>query len=597
MPALLEYIPYRKGDGTAIGDSTRHAYFAGHGYACVRVDLRGSGDSEGVLLDEYLPQEQDDAVEVLAWLAAQPWCTGATGMFGISWGGFNSLQVAARRPPSLKAIITLCSTDDRYADDVHYMGGCLLAVVHALVGLDDARVQRAAARPGGRRASAGGRCGCERLEAARPSSRPGCRTSAATPTGSRARSARTTRRSSAPSTPSAAGPTPYRNAVLRLLEGLRGPRKGLIGPWAHTLSRGRRARAGDRLPAGSAALVGPLAQGRSTPGIMDEPHAARLDAGARSSRRRSTTSGRAAGSRSRAGPRPRSRASIPLALRRGPRFRDARDRARLATGARTEGPASSLPTSVSRTGSRSASRRSPLDEPLEILGLPGGRADARRRPAAGARLRPALRRRPGRRLAARHPRACSTSPTATATSSPRRSCPGERYTVRVRLNAIAHAFPPGHRLRVAVSPTYWPWAWPSPESVTLTVHDGRLELPVRPTPGRRRARTLRRPRSGRADWTRDARAQGGRPRSSVEIVVTGHTSSTWSQDCGGGSHRLPRQRARVREPAGTTGSRSSRATPSRPRPARRGRRASREATGGSRVETSSTLSADAKTFS
>ncbi|MCI0636475.1 MAG: CocE/NonD family hydrolase, partial [Actinobacteria bacterium] len=106
VPALLEYIPYRRGDWTAVGDSTRHPYFAGHGYASVRVDVRGSGDSEGVLLDEYLPHEQEDAVEVLAWLASQPWCTGATGMFGISWGGFNSLQVAARRPPSLKAIIT-----------------------------------------------------------------------------------------------------------------------------------------------------------------------------------------------------------------------------------------------------------------------------------------------------------------------------------------------------------------------------------------------------------------------------------------------------------------------------------------------------------
>src|SRR2546422_3301945 len=128
VPALLEYIPYRKNDATAVGDSERHPYFAGHGYASVRVDLRGSGDSDGILLDEYLAQEQDDALEVIAWLAAQPWCTGAVGMFGISWGGFNSLQVAARRPPALKAIITVASTDDRYADDVHYMGGCLLAV-------------------------------------------------------------------------------------------------------------------------------------------------------------------------------------------------------------------------------------------------------------------------------------------------------------------------------------------------------------------------------------------------------------------------------------------------------------------------------------
>ena len=88
--------------------------------------MRGSGDSEGVLLGEYPTQEQDDALEVLAWIAAQPWCTGKIGMIGISWGGFNGLQIAATRPPELKAVISLCSTDDRYADDIHFMGGCLL---------------------------------------------------------------------------------------------------------------------------------------------------------------------------------------------------------------------------------------------------------------------------------------------------------------------------------------------------------------------------------------------------------------------------------------------------------------------------------------
>jgi predicted acyl esterase len=126
VPAILEYIPYRKRDATAIRDSKLHPYFAGHGYAAVRVDLRGSGDSDGVLTDEYLKLEHDDALEVIEWLSKQPWCTGKVGMMGNSWGGFNSLQVAARRPPALKAIITSCSTDDRYADDIHYMGGCLL---------------------------------------------------------------------------------------------------------------------------------------------------------------------------------------------------------------------------------------------------------------------------------------------------------------------------------------------------------------------------------------------------------------------------------------------------------------------------------------
>jgi uncharacterized protein len=126
VPALLEYLPYRKRDGTVVRDALTHPYLAGHGYACVRVDMRGNGDSDGLMQDEYTKQEQDDALEVIAWLARQKWCTGKVGMFGISWGGFNALQVAALRPPALKAIVTLCSTDDRYEDDIHYKGGTLL---------------------------------------------------------------------------------------------------------------------------------------------------------------------------------------------------------------------------------------------------------------------------------------------------------------------------------------------------------------------------------------------------------------------------------------------------------------------------------------
>src|SRR5210317_1476362 len=121
VPALLEYIPYRKRDFMRIRDEPMHRYYAGHGYAAVRVDLRGSGDSDGILEDEYLPREQEDALEVINWLTRQPWCDGNVGMTGISWGGFNALQVAARRPPALKAIITHCSTDDRYTDDIHIM--------------------------------------------------------------------------------------------------------------------------------------------------------------------------------------------------------------------------------------------------------------------------------------------------------------------------------------------------------------------------------------------------------------------------------------------------------------------------------------------
>jgi predicted acyl esterase len=126
VPALLEYLPYRKRDGTHERDALTHPYFAGHGYAAIRVDMRGNGDSGGLMFDEYAAQEQDDALEVIAWIAKQKWCSGKVGMFGISWGGFNALQVAALNPPALKAIVTICSTDDRYEDDVHYKGGTVL---------------------------------------------------------------------------------------------------------------------------------------------------------------------------------------------------------------------------------------------------------------------------------------------------------------------------------------------------------------------------------------------------------------------------------------------------------------------------------------
>ena len=127
VPVILEYLPYRKRDGTVVRDALTHPYLAGHGYACVRVDMRGNGDSDGLMLDEYSEQELQDADEVIAWLVAQPWSTGRVGMMGISWGGFNGLQVAARRPAGLDAVITLCSTDDRYSDDIHFKGGCLLS--------------------------------------------------------------------------------------------------------------------------------------------------------------------------------------------------------------------------------------------------------------------------------------------------------------------------------------------------------------------------------------------------------------------------------------------------------------------------------------
>ena len=126
VPVVLEYIPYRKRDGTIFRDQLIHPHIAAHGYASIRVDMRGSGDSEGVMLDEYTTQELNDAVEVINWLATQPWSTGSIGMMGKSWGGLNSLQVASLAPEPLKAIVSGYTSTKRFSDDIHYKGGCLL---------------------------------------------------------------------------------------------------------------------------------------------------------------------------------------------------------------------------------------------------------------------------------------------------------------------------------------------------------------------------------------------------------------------------------------------------------------------------------------
>lgn len=127
VPAVLEYLPYRKQGGTSLRDESTYPVFAAAGIAGVRVDIRGSGESEGVIDGEYTPRELSDGCEIVEWIAAQPWSNGKVGMMGISWGGFNCLQVAALRPPALKAVISIASTVDRYNDDIHYKNGCHLS--------------------------------------------------------------------------------------------------------------------------------------------------------------------------------------------------------------------------------------------------------------------------------------------------------------------------------------------------------------------------------------------------------------------------------------------------------------------------------------
>ncbi len=144
FPVLLEYLPYRKHEARS-RNWPLYSYFVQRGYVVAAVDIRGTGNSEGRLIPhEYSDIEQKDGEVVIDWLSKQPWSNGNVGMFGISWGGFNSIQMAARNPPALKAIIAIDATEDLYQDDVHYMDGIMhLDSWEMSMDLDNARPGRA----------------------------------------------------------------------------------------------------------------------------------------------------------------------------------------------------------------------------------------------------------------------------------------------------------------------------------------------------------------------------------------------------------------------------------------------------------------------
>ncbi len=491
VPAILEYIPYRKNDATALRDSTRHPYFAGHGYASIRVDLRGSGDSDGILRDEYLPQEQNDGLEVLSWIADQPWCTGAVGMIGISWGGFNVLQIAAREPPELKAIITICSTDDRYNDDCHYMGGCLLG--SDMLSWASVMFAYNARPPDPRFVGEQWReMWLDRLENTPPFIE--------TWLGHQRRDAYWKHGSVCEDYSAVVCPVyvvggwtdPYTNAVLRLMSGLPGPRKGLIGPWSHNYpERG--------IPGPAIGFLQECLRwwdywlkGIDT-GIMDEPmlriwmqesvapqsyyvvRPGRWIAQPTWPPSNVTTQTYALNDRT-LDDAPASEVQIDI---QGAQQAGIEADVWCPYGGLGEGE---LPGDQRTEDGLSLTFTSaPLDEPMEILGFPE------------LTLTISVDK-PNALLAVR---LCDVAPTGASQlvtwellnlthrdshGDPVPLEPGKRYAVTVRLNAIAHSLPVGHRWRVAVSPTYWPHAWPSPESVTLSVFTGgvsQLDLPVR----------------------------------------------------------------------------------------------------------------------
>ena len=487
VPAILEYLPYRKRDGTAPRDAETHPFFAGHGYASVRVDIRGTGESDGVLLDEYLKLEQDDCLEVLEWLEAQPWCTGACGMIGISWGGFNGLQVAARRPKQLKAVISLCSTDDRYADDVHYMGGCLL-VDNFAWGSTMFTLQSYAPDPAlvGERWRQMWRERLENLPLLVDNWLQHQRRDAYWKHGSVIENYGDITAAVYAVGGWADG---YSNAVPRLLAGLKCPKKGLVGPWAHRYPH--------RVHPGPA--IGFLKEclrwwdqwlkGEET-GIMAEPdYRVWMEDYAPPASYRDEQPGRWVAEPSWPS---KNIATMPMAFnagRLGPSHEDEAAlpvRSPLGVGLLgghwcAYGQAPDLPSDQREEDARSlVFDIAPLGEKLEILGAPEVELElSADRPQAqicvrlndvapdGASLRVSF-----GLLNLTH-RDSHEDPTPLE--------PGKRYRVKVKLNDAAHAFPKGHRIRIAVSSSYWPIAWPSPETAVLTLFTGgsRLALPVR----------------------------------------------------------------------------------------------------------------------
>jgi putative CocE/NonD family hydrolase len=478
VPAILEYLPYRKTDGTAVRDAKRQPYLAGFGYAALRVDMRGTGESDGILEDEYSEQEQQDALEVIAWLAEQPWCSGGVGVWGISWGGFNALQIAAHRPPALKAIMTLCASDDRYADDVHYRGGCVLAL--DMLHWASSMLTWMARPPDPRLIGNGWReQWLDRLETVTPWIEPWL--------GHQRRDEYWQQGSVCEDYSAIECPVyavggfvdGYTNAVPRLLAGLSVPRKGLIGPWAHAFPD-------DALPGPSIGFLQESVRwfdhwlkGIDT-GVLEEPM---LRVWMQES----------AEPRSFYDLRPGrwvAEAEWPSARIDEQTWELPLDsphsvRAVQSTGTQSgvwcaEGQAGELPGDQRPDDALSLTFDfEPLTEALEILGLPCVTLDLEAD-------------KPQALLAVR---ICEVFPDGTSAlvtrgvlnlthreshEHPSALEPGARQTVRVPLDVVAHSFAAGNRLRVAVSPAYWPWLWPSPEEVTLTLHGGSLELPVRP---------------------------------------------------------------------------------------------------------------------
>lgn len=480
VPAILEYLPYGKRDYTVERDSLTHPYLAGHGYACVRVDIRGNGESEGIFEDEYSRQELQDATDVIAWLAAQPWCSGAVGMMGISWGGFNSLQVAALQPPALKAVISLCSTVDRYADDIHYKGGCLLGenfgwaswmlsaltrpADPALAGDNrwrDVWVTRLEDRPFlaslwflHQRRDAYWKRGsvCEDYAAIK---------AAVLAIGG--------------------WHDGYRNTISHLVANIEAPVKGIVGPWIHKYPHFAAPKPRIGFLQEALRWWDRWLKGIRT-GVDDDPaYRAWLMDSVRPQRWHDERPGRWIAEPIWPSPNITIEETALIPPGSPPVLISSPQTCGLAGGEYfpfTYGP--ELPGDQRPDDALSVCfDELPLMEPLDIVGAPELLVKvAANRPQANLAVR----------LCDVHPDGASELISYGVLNLTHRNShefpewlvAGEIVTARVVLDQCAYRVPAGHRLRVAVSSAYWPMIWPSPEPVQLELAAATLKLPVRP---------------------------------------------------------------------------------------------------------------------
>lgn len=492
VPAILEYIPYRKRDSMRSRDAQIYGYFAGNGYAGVRVDIRGSGDSEGVLEDEYLQQELDDGVAILNWLEQQPWCNGKVGMMGISWGGFNGLQIASMRPRQLKAIITASSTDDRFADDVHHMGGCLLGDNLSWASTmfsynscpPDPKVVGKKWRD----------MWFERLHGSGLWLEKWLRHQRRDDYWKHGSICENYTAITCPIMAVSGWADGYSNAVFRLLAGLKCPRKGLIGPWGHKYPH-------LGVPGPSIGFLQEALRWWDMwlkdidTGIMDEPM---LRVWVQESVPPVTSyecrPGRWVAEDCWPSPRikekkyslaPGRLIQIQLA-EKNEEHECCHLQSPLGLGlfAGKWCSYASAPDQPHDQRQEDGGARIydslPLEKPLEIFGAPQLELELEAdKPVAMVAVR--LSDVAPDDKATRFTYGLLNLTHRDSHEKPEPLVPGTRYRVKVDLNYIAQVIPIGHRIRIAISTSYWPMAWPVPEAAGILIYTGnsRLLLPVR----------------------------------------------------------------------------------------------------------------------